>query len=351
MPERKAGICPQTEKECKYKKDVRRCPELDFEYCKDFAVISGSVNKPLVQEVASILESTIPVATTMFPDNETSVKIPESVRGKNVFIIQSGQPNPNDRIVEAALMIDAADRASAKEITVMFTYFPYSRKDRKDESRVPISSAVMASILKEAGARRILTIDLHAEQEEGFVTGPWDNLYASYVLVPKIKDYINTEGIVASPDAGGVPRANFYAKKLGCDRIAVAPKIRNPQNGNEATSLGVIGDVKDRDVLLVDDIIDSAGTLAKAAKNLKAAGAKSIVVAAPHGLFSGNAIKNISDSPIDKLYVTNTIEQKKEVLDCPKIEVVSIAPLIASAICRIQSARSLDQLILTTNNT
>ncbi|PIP74891.1 MAG: ribose-phosphate pyrophosphokinase, partial [Candidatus Levybacteria bacterium CG22_combo_CG10-13_8_21_14_all_35_11] len=265
------------------------------------------------------------------------------------YIIQSGQPNPNDRVIETALMVDAADRASAKEITVIFSYFPYSRKDRKDESRVPISAAVMAKTLKNCGAKRILTIDLHAEQEQGFVDGPWDNLYSSYVLIPKIKEYVDNSVVVASPDAGGVPRVNFYAKMLRTTDIAVVPKIRNPQEGNVATSLGVLGNVKDRNVLLVDDIIDSAGTLVKAAVKLKTAGARSIIVAAPHALFSGKALENIANSPIEKILTTNSIEQKEKVLENPLVEVVSIAPLITSAICRVQSARSLDQLIIDTN--
>jgi len=310
MSQREVGICPQTEDACNFREGIKDCPNLDPVYCRDFAIISGSANLPLVQEIAQILKTSIPSATKMFADGETDVKIPNSVRGKNVYIIQSGQPDPNTRKTETEFMVDAADRASAKEITVIYTYFPYSRKDRKDEPRVPIGAGVVAGNLKDCGMKRIVTFDLHAEQEQGFVRGPWDNLYTSYVLIPELKKYVDDNVVVASPDAGGVRRANFYAEMLGSHDIAVAPKIRDPKNGNEAKSIGILGNVNGKNILLVDDIIDSAGTLAKAAVNLKASGAKSIIVAAPHGLFSGKALENITNSPIDLVFTTNSIEQR-----------------------------------------
>jgi len=349
MSQREIGICPQTETKCIFKESPKLCPEFDTLYCRNFALISGSGNQPLFQEVASILDAAIPEVTGMFPDEESKVEIPESIRGMDVFIFQTGQPHPNDRIVESALMLDAARRGSARSSTVVMPYFPYSRGDRKDKPRVPISAAMVAEILEERGASRILSIDLHAEQEEGSVKIPWDNLYSSYVLVPELKKYVDDNVVVASPDAGGVRRANFYAEILGSHDIAVAPKIRDPKKGNLAKSLGVIGDVEGRDVLLADDIVDSARTLKSAAENLKAAGAKSIIVAAAHGLFSGEALENITNSPIDLVFTTNSIEQRPEVLENPKIKVVSIAPLIASAICRIQSDRSISDLFLDTN--
>jgi len=349
MPERRIGICPQSELNCSFKENSKLCSEFDPIICGDIALISGSGNQPLFQEVARILGATIPRVTGMFPDGETKVEIPESIRGMDTYIFQTGHPRPNDRIIEAALMLDAARRGSAKSSTVVMPYFPYSRGDRKDKPRVPISAAMVARILEERGASRILSIDLHAEQEEGSVEIPWDNLYASYVLVPELKKYVDENVVVASPDAGGVRRANFYAEILGSHDIAVTPKIRDPKKGNLAKSLGVIGDVEGRDVLLVDDIIDSAGTLKSASENLKAAGAKSIIVAAPHGVFTRKALKNIDESPIDKVFTTNSIQQKPDVRKNQKIEIISIAPLIASAICRVRSRRSLSELFLDTN--
>jgi ribose-phosphate pyrophosphokinase len=349
MLERRIGICPQNEKPCSFRKDISICPDLNFEYCRDFAVIAGSANKPLVREIGVILRRNIPFVAGKFPNKETLVKLPRSVDEKNVYIIQTAQPDPDTRVMETALMIDAVKRAGAKQITVIFSCFPYARQDRKDEPRVPISASVVANFLEERGANRLLTIDLHAEQVQGFVKIPWDNLYASYILIPELqKRGIGHNRVVCSPDAGGARRANFYFNILGAEGLAIASKIRNPQKKNEPESLGIIGEVKEKDILIVDDIIDSAKTLKALAEDLKNRGAKDIAVAAPHGLFTGKALKNIEDSEISYVLTTNSMELGPEVLRNPKIEAVSLAPLISSAICRIQSARPLENLILST---
>jgi ribose-phosphate pyrophosphokinase len=225
-------------------------------------------------------------------------------------------------------------------------YFGYSRQDRKEMARVPISSALVASLIEHAGADRILTLDIHSEQEEGFIHNPWDNIYASYSLTPAIKKKKLNGLVVASPDKGGVPRATFYQGLLGASELAIVYKERDLSVNNKSDALAMVGNVKGKNVLLVDDMIDSAGTIAHAANYLKEKGAKRIFVCASHGIFSGEALRRISESAIEKVIVTDSVNHRAEVRNHPKIEIASIAPLLVEAIKRIETGDSISSLIL-----
>jgi ribose-phosphate pyrophosphokinase len=248
--------------------------------------------------------------------------------------------------MELIFMIDAAKRSSASEISVIIPYFGYARQDRKEMPRVPISSSVVANMIVNAGADRILTLDIHSEQQQGFVNIPWDNLYGSSSLLPAIQEKNLSDVVVASPDKGGMTRATGYAKLLGAKGVALVYKQRDIHLNNESEALGMIGEVKGKDVLIVDDMLDTGGTIAHAADYLRKEGAKSVRVAVTHGLFSGKAIERINNSVIDEVIITDTIFHREEVVKHPKITVVSIAPLLAEAIQRIQTGESISSLIL-----
>ncbi len=247
--------------------------------------------------------------------------------------------------MEVFLMADAARRASAEEVTVVLPYFPYARQDRKDQPRVSISASLLANLLAASGADRIVTVDIHAEQAQGYILVPWDNLYASYALVPTLQK-LNMENLaVVSPDMGGVKRATAYAKLLGTSNIAVVYKERDVQPNSASRALFSIGDVDGKDLIITDDIIASGTTLVDAAIMLKQKGAGRIVAAAAHGLFLGNALQNLSDSPIEAVYVTDSIAHRQEVIDHSQIHVVTIAPLLAEAIRRIHTGEGLSNLL------
>lgn len=314
----------------------------------DFVLLTGSANSKLADEIGKLLNTPVYNPVKRFADNEANIQIPINVRRKDVFIIQSTcPPNVDSNYIELFLMIDAARKSSAGEITVILPYFGYSRQDRKDRSRVPISSALMTALIEHAGADRIVTIDIHSDQQQGFSRGPWDTLYASYILLPVLRKRFG-EGknlIVASPDKGGVLMATAYADRLGAEGIAIVYKERDvtKHNSDNSKILGMIGDVKDKDVLLVDDMIDTAGTLCNAASKLKESGARTVTAAATHGIFSDPALERITKSAIDKIYITDTVFLKKEVREHPKIEVISVAPLMAEAIERIHTGDSLSE--------
>lgn len=313
----------------------------------DFILLTGSANQKLAEDIGKILKMPVYNPVNRFADNEANVQIPLNVRKREVFIIQSTcPPNVDSSYMELFLMIDAARKASASEITVILPYYGYSRQDRKDRSRVPISSALMANLLEHVGADKIVTIDIHSDQQQGFSRGPWDTLYASYTLLPLLKNKLDVSKlIIASPDKGGVLIAAAYANRLGAEGIAIVYKERDitKPNSDNTRVLGMVGEVAGKDVLLVDDMIDTAGTLCNAAEKLKEAGAKKITAAATHGIFSDPALKRISECPIDKVYITDTVALRKEVLEHPKIEVISVAPLLAEAIERIYTGDSLSE--------
>lgn len=306
-------------------------------------LLTGRSNPKLAKDIAKLLKTEVYEPISVFSDGETRVKIPVNLRRRHVFIIQPTSPHANDNVMELIFMIDAARRASASEIIAIIPYFGYSRQDRKEMPRVPISAAVVASMIQNTGASRFVTVDIHAEQEEGFASVPWDNLYGSYSLLPVIKQKKLSNIVVASPDKGGVVRATGYARLLGIHDIAIVYKQRDINFNDKSESLAMVGEVKDRDVLLVDDMISTGGTLISAANFLKQQGAKSVRAAVTHGLFAGNALKMLTNSALYEVIVTDTIANRKEVLEHPKISIVSVAPLLAEAIRRIQTGESISK--------
>lgn len=311
-----------------------------------FVLLTGTANLKLSRDVAKILGKNADETVSVFADGEKRIIIPENLRRREVFIIQPTCPPVDSNLMELLLMIDAAKRSSASEITVVIPYFGYSRQDRKDRSRVPISAALVAGLIEFAGADKIVTLDIHSEQELGFTNIPWDNLYSSYSFLPELKDKFPSNLVVASPDKGGVLKATFYANYLNVDGLAIVYKERDVAKSNESEALDMIGNVKDKDVLLVDDMIDTAGTIVGAAELLKKRGAKSITVAAPHGLFSADALQRINASAIDSILTTDSIPLRKEILDNPKIKVITVAPLLAEAIDCVYNGNSISEKLI-----
>ena len=306
-------------------------------------IISGNSNKKLALKIASELgENITNVTLTRFSDQEVFVEILENVRGKNVFVIQSTSAPANDHLMELLITIDALKRASAHTITAVIPYFGYARQDRKVGPRTPISAKLVANILTTAGIDRLLTIDLHAGQIQGFFDIPVDNLYAAPIITKDVKDkYKNKNIVIISPDVGGVVRARNIANRLSAN-LAIVDKRRDKANVSEVVN--IIGDVKGKDCLVVDDIVDTAGTLCNAAEALIDAGAKSVSAYISHGVLSGPAIKRISKSKLSELVITNSIAESKQIVDSPKIRVLNLAPLIAEAIRRISSDSSVSSL-------
>lgn len=311
-----------------------------------FVLLTGTANLKLAKDVGKILGQDADETVTAFADGEKRVIIPENLRRREVFIIQPTCPPVDSNLMELLLIIDAARRSSASEITVVIPYFGYSRQDRKDRSRVPISAALVAGLIEYAGADRILTLDIHSEQEPGFTKIPWDNLYSSYSFLPKLKELFPNNLIVASPDKGGVLKATFYADLLSADGIAIVYKERDVQKSNQSEALDMIGVVKEKDVLLVDDMIDTGGTIVGAANLLKSKGAKTITVAAAHGLFSADALEKINDSAIDNVYVTDTVPLNDKILRNPKIKLITVAPLLAEAIDCVNNGNSISEKLI-----
>lgn len=310
---------------------------------KDFVVLTGRSNPKLAKAIGKILKKEVYEPVSIFSDGEIRVKIPLNLRRRHVFIVQPTSHPVNDHLMELIFMIDAARRASAKEITTIIPYFGYSRQDRKEMPRVPISSSVVARMIENAGANRIVTVDIHSEQQQGFVKVPWDNLYGSYSLLPAIQSKKLSNVVIASPDKGGMTRATGYSKLLHAFGIALVYKERDVNINNASETLAMIGEVRGKDVLLVDDLVDTGGTLVNAAKFLKEKGAKSVRAAITHGVLSGDAIEKINGSLIDELILTDTIMQKEEIEKHPKITIVSTAPLLAEVIKRIRTGESISK--------
>ena len=299
---------------------------------KKISLIAGSANIELAKEISSHLDIELtPIEIKKFNDGETYVHIEKSVRGSIVFIIQPTSPPVNDKLIELLLIIDACKKASAKEINIILPYYGYSRQDRKNLPREPISAKLVANLIETAGANRIVTFDLHVDQIQGFFNIPVDNLEAislisNYILDKKLKDIV-----VVSPDVGGARRARKLAKILDTN-IAIIDK-RRPEHG-VAEIMNIIGDIKGKNAIITDDMIDSAGTISNAAKALKKEGAKDIYITATHALLSDPAIKRLEDDSIKEVIVTNTIfipEEKR----LKKIKIISLAKLLADSITRI----------------
>lgn len=309
-------------------------------------LFSGNANPKLAQDMASYLK--MPLGQAMvgrFSDGEVQVEIMENVRGADVFVIQPTCAPTNDNIMELMMMLDALKRASAGRITAVMPYFGYARQDRRPRSaRVPISAKVVADMLGEAGANRVLTVDLHADQIQGFFDIPVDNVYSSPVLLGDIwrQKYDNT--IVVSPDIGGVVRARAVAKRLDDAELAIIDK-RRPK-ANESKVMNIIGDVEGRTCVMVDDMVDTAGTLCKAAAALKEAGAIKVVAYVTHPVLSGPAVTNITNSQLDQMVVTDTIPLSAAAANCPKIRQLSISGLLAETIRRISAEESVSSLYI-----
>lgn len=309
----------------------------------DFVLLTGRSNPELARAIGKLLDVPVDEPISVFADGEIRVRIQPNLRRRMVFIIQPTNTPVNDHIMELLFMIDAAKRASSSEVIAVIPYFGYSRQDRKEMSRVPISSSVIANALVSAGADRILTLDIHSEQQAGFIAKPWDNVYGSYSILPELKKRNLKDIVVAAPDKGGMIRSTGYARLLGSDALALVYKKRDIMLNNVSNTLAMIGNVKDRDVVVVDDMIDTAGTIVNAVNYIKQKGARSIRVVATHGIFSGDALKRIADSQVDEMIITDSIKHEEAVRNHPKITIVSVAPLLSEAIKRIRSGESISK--------
>ncbi|EHB5117198.1 ribose-phosphate pyrophosphokinase [Campylobacter upsaliensis] len=308
---------------------------------RGYKIFSGSANLEFAKQISKYLSLPLSDAgVKRFSDGEIGVQIDESVRGKDVFIIQSTCAPANDNLMELLILTDALRRSSANSITAIIPYFGYARQDRKANPRVPISAKLVADLIEAAGIDRVATIDLHAGQIQGFFNIPVDNLYGSIVFNDYIKSKHFKNAVVGSPDIGGIARARSVAKKLGLD-IIIVDKRR--EKANESEVMNIIGDVNGKDVVLVDDIIDTAGTIVKAAKALKEKGANSVMACCTHAVLSGEAYERIAKGDLDELVITDTIPLKKE---HEKIKVLSVAPIFAEVIRRVYHNESVNSLFI-----
>jgi ribose-phosphate pyrophosphokinase len=316
----------------------------------DFLLFTGNANPALAAEIANNLSITLgAVDVGRFSDGEVTVEIKQNVRARDIFVIQPTSPPTNEHLMELLIMIDALKRASAERICAVIPYFGYARQDRRPRStRVPISAKVVANMLQAVGVNSVLTMDLHADQIQGFFDFPVDNIYASPVLLGDLRQKNYDDLLVVSPDVGGVVRARALAKQLGCD-LAIIDKRRPKHNVSEV--MHVIGDIDGRNCVIMDDMIDTAGTLVKAAAVLKQRGAKKVYAYCTHPIFSGPAIERIAQGgALDEVVVTNTIPLSDAAVRCGKIRQLSVAPLIAQTIQRIARGESVMSLFLEQEN-
>ena len=306
-------------------------------------VFAGSSNLELAEEICQYLG--VPPgeqSLRRFSDGEVAYQVLENVRGADVFVVQPSCPPVNESIMEVLIMIDAFKRASARRITAVLPYYGYARQDRKDKPRVPISAKIVGDLLTAVGASRLLTMDLHAGQIQGFLNIPVDHLFAAPVILKHLATMGLNNPAIVSPDAGGVERARFYARRLKAN-LAIIDKRRDV--ANEAEVMNIIGDVRDQEVVVVDDMIDTAGTLVKAAEALKDQGATRVYAAASHGVLSGPAIQRLRESPVDKVIVTNSIKVT-EGKRIDKLTVLSVASLLGEAIRSIHEETSVSKLFI-----
>lgn len=303
-------------------------------------VFSGTATKYLAEKICADLGCKLGnMIITKFSDGEFAVSYEESIRGRHVFLVQSTFPN-SDNLMELLLMIDAAKRASAKSINAVIPYFGWARQDRKDKPRVSIGAKLVADMLGVAGIDRLITMDLHADQIQGFFDIPVDHLYASGVLLPYIQSLNLDDIVVASPDVGGSKRANSYAKYLGCP-LVLCNKTR--AKANVVASMQIIGDVKGKNVVVIDDMVDTAGTITKAADIMKEAGAKSVRAVASHCVMSGPASERVQDSALEEIVFTDSIPYSNR---CAKVKQISVAPMFAETIRRLLNNESISDQYL-----
>ena len=306
----------------------------------DFLVFSGTATRYLTEKICNSLN--VPqgqINITRFADGEFSVSYEESIRGRDVFLVQSTFPN-SDNLMELLLMIDAAKRASARTINAVIPYFGWARQDRKDKPRVAIGAKLVADMLSVAGVNRVITMDLHADQEQGFFNVPVDHLYASSVLMPYIESLHLENLVIATPDVGGSKRASAYCKYFGCPLVLCNKTRRRP---NEVASMQIIGDVTNADVVLVDDMVDTAGTITKAADLMMENGARSVRAIASHCVMSGAASERVQNSQLEEIVFTDSIPYSNR---CAKVKQISIADLIAETIRRVEQNQSISSQYL-----
>ena len=309
-------------------------------------IFSGSAHRALAEEIAAFLQVQVGRAKLQrFPDTEVSFQIDENIRGTDVFVVQPTCAEVDKHLVELCVMIDAFRRSSASRITAVIPYYGYARQDRKDKPRVPISAKLMANLITAAGANRVLTMDLHKAQIQGFFDIPVDHLFAAPVIIDYLRASYVSDGLtIVSPDAGGAERARAYAKRLGAE-LAIIDKRRSEDGTAEV--MNVIGDVGGRTCILQDDIVDTAGTIVKAANALKANGAGRVIACAVHGVLSGPAIERLEAAPIDQVVITNTIPLMTErARSCGKIRQLSVARLLGQAIRSIHEETSVSSLFV-----
>jgi ribose-phosphate pyrophosphokinase len=315
---------------------------------KALTIFSGNANRELAESICKCVEVRLGAAeVTRFSDGEVYVELGENVRGVNCFVVQPTCAPVNESLMELLIMIDALKRASAGSIIAVMPYFGYARQDRKVKPRSPISAKLVADLLTTAGADRVVSLDLHAGQIQGFFNIPVDHLYAMPVMIDYLKARQAAQGhnesIVISPDAGGVERARAYAKRLS-STLAIIDKRRSSPNVSEV--MNIIGDVRGRDAIIVDDMIDTAGTLAQAAKAIMDAGARSVTACASHGVLSGQAVQRIESAPLTEVVVTDSIPLRPEAKACKKIKQLSVARLLGEAIKRIHHGDSISSLFI-----
>jgi len=307
-----------------------------------YMLFSGTANEELALKVSKYLDQPLSKAKiTKFSDNEINVKIEESVRGKDVFIIQPTSAPVNFNLMELLIMVDALKRSSAKSITAVVPYYGYARQDRKAEPRVPISAKLVANLMETAGITRVVTVDLHASQIQGFFDIPVDNLYGAVLFNDYVKSKNLKNPVVASPDIGGVARARYFAKTMGLDMVIVD---KRREKANESEVMNIIGDVAGKDVIMIDDMVDTAGTMVKAASALKKLGATSVMACCTHPVLSGPAYDRINKGELDELVITDTIPTNTT---CEKITVLSTAKMLGEVIRRVYNNESVNSLFET----
>jgi len=310
----------------------------------ELKIFSGRAHPALVEEICAYLN--LPAGNVVaynFSDGETFCQIGENVRGSDVFVVQPTSSPVNENLMELLIMLDAFKRSSASRVTAVVPYYGYARQDKKDAPRVPITAKLVADLISRAGADRVLTMDLHASQIQGFFDVPVDHMFAAPVFIEAVRDMQIPDGVIVSPDAGGVERARAIAKRLGMPLAIVDKRRTGP---NEAEAMNVIGEVAGKDTLIIDDIIDTAGTLVKTVEALIAKGSSRVLAVGVHGILSGPALARIEESPVEAVLVTNTTPLDEKIRRCGKLRPLSVAPLLGEAIRRIHENSSVSSLFV-----
>lgn len=311
---------------------------------EEITIFTGNASRTLAQEICSYLQVPLGEAEVKrFSDGEVWVEIDENVRGKDVFVVQSTSHPANEHLMELLIMVDALKRASAERITAVIPYYGYARQDRKVQPRTPISSKLVADLITAAGAHRVVAVDLHAGQIQGFFNIPFDHLFAMPLLLEYIRKNLMNDVVIVTPDAGGTERARAFAKRLQTSLAMIDKRRSRP---NESEVMNVIGEVEGKTAIIVDDMVDTAGTLTQAAEALKSRGAKKVYACVTHGVLSGKALERIDQSVLEELVLTNSIQQPKSILSHNKVKILSMAPLLGEAIKRINHSDSVSSLFV-----